>query len=113
MKTLFYNFSQNNSGGYFINDDKNGVCEEIIIEAENVENALKRLSEIGKKVQNFYSYCSCCGERWSDWLDESDGKKFPSIYDVPIEDVTKEMFRDRAFVHYIDGSFKEFKFKDK
>lgn len=33
----FYHFAQNNSGGYFVNDNKAGVCEHIIIEAESAK----------------------------------------------------------------------------
>lgn len=112
IKTKFWEFIQNNSGGYFVEDDENGVCESVIIEAQTSDEAWNRLEKVGDKVGGFWNYCGCCGERWSNWLDEDDGKDVPMHYDTPLEEAEKSMFRDRAFVHYYDGSIKEFKFKE-
>lgn len=111
IETKFYTFSQNNSGGYFIEDDINGICEEVIVEAKNANEAWDRLQKIGDKVSGFYNYCECCGERWSSYMDESDGKPVPCIYDTPVEKVTNGAFRNRCFVHYYDDTIKEFVFK--
>ncbi len=113
IKTKFWEFNQNNSGGYFVKDDENGVCENVIIEAQTPDEAWSRLEKIGDKVDGFWSYCSCCGARWYDDLDEKDGKDVPMHYNKPLEEVEKSMLSERAFVHYYDGSIKEFKFKTK
>lgn len=112
MNTKFYTFSQNNSGGYFIENEYNGVCEFIIIEARDADNANEILDSIGEKVDGFFEYCSCCGERWS-YVDESDGTKEPMIYNTPIDQCYKELFRNNVFVHYLDGTVKKFELKDK
>lgn len=112
MKTgKFYNFDQNNSGGYFINNDENGVCEEVIIEAESAKKAWEKLNEIGNKVDGFFDFCNCCGERWYNYLSDDEGTTSPMIYGELIENTEKSMFRNRCYVHYLDGTFKEFKFK--
>lgn len=61
----WYNFKQNNSGGYFYVDDK--VCHRLFIEAESFDDAVKKAEELGcywdgvdKGID-----CSCCGDRWS------------------------------------------------
>lgn len=110
--TKFWSFSQNNSGGYFVEDKQNGVNEEIIIEAKNAKDAWKRLEEIGSKVDGFFNYCGCCGERWSNWLDDNDGTSEPTHFGTPLDKVKKGMFRGGCFVHYYDGTFKEFIYKD-
>jgi len=112
VKTKFWKFDQNNSGGYFVEDAENGVCEIVIIEALNAKDAFSRLEKIGEKVDGFWNYCSCCGERWSSWIDDSDGTIVPEHYGTPIEEVERSMFRSEIFVHYFDGSFKKFTLKE-
>jgi hypothetical protein len=111
MKTMFFNFNQNNSGGYFVEDFENGVCEEIIIEANTAKDAIKIFEEIGEKVSGFYDSCPCCGERWSTWIDDQDGTERPEIYGTLVENVKKGIFTKNCFVHYIDGTFKRFEHK--
>lgn len=108
MKTQFYTFDQNNSGGYFVEDDKHGVCEYVIIEAESERDACNKFEAIGDKVDGFWNACPCCGDRWTTYM--PDHYDVPSLYSTPIENQTKGPFRQRAFVHYLDGTFKEFKF---
>jgi hypothetical protein len=108
----FYTFSQNNSGGYFVVDDKAGVAEYLIVEANNAKDANEIFSEIGEKVSGFWDFCECCGCRWdSAWEDYDEGTPEPMIYGVPIAEVEQGMFRHRAFVHYLDGTIKEYVFK--
>jgi hypothetical protein len=111
IATKFYNFQQNNSGGYFVKDKDNGVNEEIIIEAKNAKEAWERLEKIGDKVDGFFDYCGCCGERWSNWLEDNDGKSEPMHYDTPLNQVEKSIFRLGCFVHYYDKTIKEFIYK--
>lgn len=109
----FYTYDQNNSGGYYVEDNKYGICEIVIIEANSVGEANDKLSEIGDNVSGFNNFCSCCGQRWY-YLDEDDlGTENPEIFGVSVEDYEGSFFNKRAFVHYLDGSFKEFIFKNK
>lgn len=62
----FYMFYQNNSGGFFDEDDKAGIGKVVTIEAENEEDANDRAKQIGlyfdgcdKEID-----CPCCGDRW-------------------------------------------------
>jgi len=110
MKTKFFTFSQNNSGGYFIEDDKHGVSGYVIIEAPGESEANSKLREIGENTDGFWDYCPCCGPRWYD-LDELDGNPEPMIYGTPISETEGGYFHERCFVHYIDGTIKEFKFQ--
>lgn len=101
---MFFTMSQNNSGGYFVEDDDAGVCEYVIIEADSAKDAAEKLDKIGDSVDGFHNFCPCCGERWSaEWLNDDDGDEQPSIYGEPIEKCKKERFRDRCFTHYKDG----------
>lgn len=67
----WFEFSQNNSGGYFDVDDK--VCHRLFIEAESFDDAVEKAEELGcywdgvdKGID-----CSCCGDRWNKWNDDS------------------------------------------
>lgn len=111
IETKFWTFSQNNSGGYFVEDDANGVCEYVIIEDKTADDAWRKLQEIGEKVNGFWNYCPCCGERWSSWCD--DGQDVPMIYGQPLDKLHAGVFRNRAFVHYYHGAIQEFKLKSK
>lgn len=112
IETKFYAFDQNNSGGYFIDDEQNGVCEVVIIEAQNANEANSKLNEIGEKVDGFDDFCPCCGERWY-YVDESEARETPSIYSTPIEEYEGSMFRKACYIHYYDGTIKFHEFKKK
>ncbi len=103
INTKFWHFSQNNSGGIFVIDEKNGVCEDIIIEAQNPKEALSKLSNIGDRVIGFWDFCSCCGERWDDYLIEEEGAKVPSMYNEPISTMNPSKYRNRVFIHHYNG----------
>lgn len=102
----YYNFSQNNSGGYFYTNDDYGISEEVIVAAGSPEEAVERLSGIGDKIgSDFYSYCSCCGERWSLYSEFLDGTKSPEIYGEKLSECTAGSFRNVVYVHEDDLSF--------
>jgi len=64
MKTKFFEFSQNNSGGSFVVDDK--VCHRLFIEAEDESKATRIAEDLGcywNGVSNGMD-CDCCGDRW-------------------------------------------------
>ena len=60
LETKFYEFNQNNSGGFFDVDEN--VCHRVIIEATDAEHA-QRIFE--PMIENQSYSCSCCGDRWS------------------------------------------------
>ena len=103
----FYTFSQNNSGGSFIVDDNVGYL--VIIEATSVGNAIERAEAVGLYFDGDGD-CPCCGNRWSSWMDDSDGTDEPSHYGKPItpesvsgKDGLGSYFCDSVRIHYMDG----------
>ncbi len=60
----FYHINQNNSGGRFIVDDK--VCNNLIIEADNHDAAVRIAENIGVYWNGVEegTDCPCCGDRW-------------------------------------------------
>lgn len=111
--TKFYEFRQNNTGGSFEILDKEGICEYVIIEANNAKEANKKAESIGIYFDGCDKDmdCPCCGDRWYT-VDESDGSSVPSIYGEPVEKMESTGFRNSCFVHYLDGTFKKIEFKD-
>lgn len=82
----FYEFDQNNSGGYFDVDEN--LCHKLIIEAENFEEAVQKAESLGcywDGVENGVD-CPCCGDRWSNWEDLIDIEKYKN------EGYTAEVF---------------------
>lgn len=66
MKKLnWYEFTQNNSGGYFDVDDQ--VCHRVYIEAEDIEEACDKAYELGVYFDGVEKGldCGCCRDRWS------------------------------------------------
>lgn len=60
----FYEFSQNNSGGHFMVDDR--VCHRLFIEAKTFSEAVDKAEELGcywNGVDKGID-CECCGDRW-------------------------------------------------
>jgi hypothetical protein len=104
----FFTFNQNNSGGSFAYEEKSGISHFVIVEADNAKKALAAAEEIGLYFDG-YGDCRCCGDRWSDYVDDEDGTEEPTIYDQPVSDYFKREFASKwidgfeAFVHYEDG----------
>lgn len=88
IETKFFTFRQNNSGGYFVRDEKYGVCEYVIIEAIDAESA------------------------WSKLKDDDDGTEIPMIYDHDVKNIKKDAFTEKCFIHYIDDTIEKIVFKD-
>jgi hypothetical protein len=61
---MYYKYTQNNSGGSFITNDK--VAETVIIEAHSPLEANAIAEEIGIYFDGCATGedCSCCGDRW-------------------------------------------------
>lgn len=108
---MFVTLSQNNSGGYFINDEDNGVCEYLIIEADNYNEFKNKLNEIANKVDGFYDYCDCCGKRWDIDEDCIDFNNELLIYDESVYTINKQYFREKCFIHYKNGNIEKVNFK--
>lgn len=111
VETKFYTFNQNNSGGYFIENEKFGIGHIIIIEALNSDHANLRLENIGNNVSGFYDFCACCGDRWYN-VDEEDGTVTPEYYGENINNVKIGLYSKYAYIHYIDNSFEKIEFKN-
>ena len=87
ITTYFWYFGQNNSGGYYMESNIDGIGKNIIIEALNVKEAIQKMNNI---IEDYKDYCKCCGQRWSDWVDENDKTTEPMIYDdTVIADTSK------------------------
>ena len=69
-KQKFYNFTQNNSGGRLITNDK--LSHRVFIEAIDKEEAFSRAESVGIYFDGCDSGqdCSCCGDRWSRYAHE-------------------------------------------
>lgn len=70
--TYYYTAIQNNSGGYYIQNDE--VDEIVVIEARNYAEATRKLDEI---TASHSSYCQCCGPRWGRL---HEGERVPSVF---------------------------------
>jgi hypothetical protein len=69
----WYEFDQNNSGGYFHKDDF--VSELVYVQAMNSDQAMDIMHGLIDKSDS-WGYCECCGERWNFYGVEG--------YDVPM-----------------------------
>jgi hypothetical protein len=108
----FFEYSQNNSGGSFVEDARGGIGEYVIIEADSASEANSIAEGIGIYFYSIYD-CPCCGARWSAAWDDEVGDDVPSHYGVPLED--GNVFRTRwpswttpaGYIHFKDGRVEE------
>lgn len=112
MKTKFYTYNQNNSGGSFIKKQEQGIDTIVIIEATSPSHADSIAEDKGIYFDGCSNGrdCNCCGDRW---YKADEGYDVPSFYDTPITEVEEGFFRQGAFVHYLDGRIEYTKFKPK
>lgn len=83
----WFNYRQNNSGGFF--------CEPAVnvhIEADSAKEANRIAEENGLYFNGVDSHqdCECCGDRWHEQWDDEDGDKVPSSYGTPLTEEEKE-----------------------
>lgn len=114
---MFYEFRQNNSGGSFEIDERAGISVHVIVEADDLSEAVDRACRIGlyfDGIENGYD-CECCGDRWYEpW---GPGDAVPSHYGEPIEEVREARRKKNkpfqvnwagespdTFIHYKDGT---------
>ena len=103
---MFYHFSQNNSGGSFVFDERQGLTHHVIIEAHSADEANSRGEALGMYFDG-EGDCPCCGDRWYP-VSESDGDEVASMYGEPVAHGLKDSFHWMAdgrevAVHYADG----------
>ena len=91
---------QNNSGGYFIENEDVGYL--VAVEGFDKKDVSRRFDEI---VRPYGEFCSCCGPRW-------DGIEFTGWSD-PEEEITLENFQEISdenevycVLHFINGTKK-------
>ncbi len=107
----YYDFSQNNSGGTFANDEN--VAENVIIAARNKDEANSRAESVGIYFNGCDDErdCECCGDRWYAQYNESKDLQ-PLIYgDLPPEKYLIEhgySMRTQVIVHHADGTRETF-----
>jgi len=110
VETKFYTYNQNNSGGYFIQNDD--VRAFVVIEAQNPKEADLKAAEI---FDGYDEYCDCCGKRWyfkDDSFFDDEGDDKPEYGGVCIRehvetDKASLIFGKSAVIYYHDGT-KEF-----
>jgi len=98
----FFHFSQNNSGGFFIENDR--VQSHVIVEAANADEANARAKEVGIYFNGCYiaEDCDCCGDRWYS-VCSTEAEAVPSIYGTPVEEFEYRGYNRGAWVYYSDG----------
>lgn len=103
MKLKWYPYRQNNSGGSFTEDQNQGP--QVFIQAESAAGAWSMAQEMFD-----FEYCECCGERWYE-AEEDDGQDEPTVYGVPVNEVTQSFFVDYAILHHFNGVVEKVTFK--
>jgi hypothetical protein len=101
IKTKFYTFGQNNSGGSFDHDPRKGIGYRVCVQAVNADDASNRFYDI---IENYSQGgdCSCCGPRWSGYIHESDGSSFPTNYGDESSPLDGG-WGIPSYTHYLDG----------
>ena len=103
----FHTFTQNNSGGSFVYDEKRGLTHHVIVEGKDYNDIMNRAESIGIYFDGCDSGqdCECCGDRWYA-VYRDDGDDEPKVYGDVITksyDGMKWMKDYEGFVHYDDG----------
>ena len=91
----FYTFNQNNSGGYFIENDH--VACHLIIEARGLWEAIDKMLDI---TEDYSEFCPCCGPRW--WGSANEYAR-PMIYDTDAYKYRGGILGDSIIIYYADG----------
>lgn len=97
---MFYRYTQNRSGGFFIVDEQAGIGPLVWVEAASAREADDRAKTIGIYFNGCDSGedCECCGDRWEPaWEGDSQ--------DEIHVDVSRDFTcHDRVYFHLSDGS---------
>lgn len=100
----WFTYDQNNSGGFFIDNDQ--VSHLICIQANTAEEANAKAQNI---VTYYSDFCECCGERWYICEREGDGADVPSQYGKPLADQDPVIYRETAVLHFANGEVRKVK----
>ena len=102
----FFEFSQNNSGGSFHEDEEEGIGTCVIVEARDWQHANERARQIGLYFNGCDTGrdCSCCGDRWYRLWEGEEGDPIPSSYGRPVWGCAANSYRKAAYIHYLDGT---------
>lgn len=101
-------FDQNNSGGYFIQNED--VDHYVAIQALDALHAMQRADNI---FEDNSEYCECCGQRWYYWVEDGEGTIVPEIYGTPYTETKSSYYVQNMILHYADGTKEKYTFKDK
>lgn len=99
VELLWFTFNQNNSGGYFIENDE--VDHYVMIQAPSAKDAMQKADDIFSGNSDF---CECCGERWHVSISDNDGSELPEVYGESITNIDSSSYRERAICHLWNGS---------
>lgn len=94
----FYEFWQDNPGGWFDYDEDQGISVHVFVEAFSAEEANRIAEDIGLYFDG--SDCSCCGDRW---YKVSDYDALDDPPDAATYDGIRWLDGYHTFVHYLDG----------
>lgn len=97
IDTIFGLASQNNSGGYWIENDDVDVY--VAFEAVDEEGLYDKYE---RTVQNYSDYCECCGTRW-DGVDMTDWHEKP----FTIDNFKEVDYEHNCILHMLDGTKKK------
>ena len=98
----WFNFNQNNSGGYYIENDE--VGSDVYIQAVDAKTANRQAEHV---FSDHSEYCDCCGERWSYYVRDSDGFPEPQKYGEPLEEY-KSRFGKTAILYHANGKVERY-----
>jgi hypothetical protein len=93
----WYTISQNNSGGFFIEDETVGIF--VSVEADSEEAGVAKLQEVTQESGE--NWCECCGERWSFYRPEEGD--VPTYYSEPLSTLKGYGRGDSVVLHYANG----------
>ena len=100
----WFNFNQNNSGGYYIENDE--VGSDVYIQAVDAKTANHKAEHV---FSDHSKYCDCCGERWSYYIDDDDGYEIPTKYGKSIEEDSPR-FGKTAILYHANGKVERYTF---
>ena len=107
VKTKWYHFRQNNSGGFFYTDDERGIGPHVWIEALSPEDANGRAENLGIYFDGVErgNDCECCGDRW-DPASSYRSSESPTIYDSFLGAF---YWHDTIYIHDMNGKIHRIK----
>lgn len=102
LRTWFWTFSQNNSGGSFVEDKQ--VSHHVVIEATDKDSAESRAENVGIYFNGVDEGqdCPCCGDRWHRPYQDK-GMEEPEVYGVPAAEHVDMFCESPVRIHYLDG----------